>query len=98
MFEDLRYGTYYIKELKAPKGYEKSDKILKLEINDKGVFVDGNEIQEKDEIYNFEFENTPVKTPNTGDTSHIKLAAGILILSILGIILLAIKIFKNKKD
>lgn len=98
MFEDLRYGTYYIKELKAPKGYEKSDKILKLEINDKGVFVDGNEIQEKDEIYNFEFENTPVKTPNTGDTSHIKLVAGILILSILGIILLAIKIFKNKKD
>ena len=98
LFDDLRYGTYYIKELSAPKGYEKSDKIVKVEINDKGVFVDGKGIEEKENIYNFEFENAPIETPNTGDESHIKLIAGIMILSILGIILLAIKLYKKNKD
>ena len=33
-FEDLRYGTYYVKEISAPKGYQKSDKVVKVEIND----------------------------------------------------------------
>lgn len=98
LFDDLRYGTYYIKEITAPKGYEKSDKIVKVEINDKGVFVDGIEIKDNENIYNFEFENAPIETPNTGDTSHIRLAAGIIILSILGLILLVIKLFKNKKN
>lgn len=44
------------------------------------------------------FENAPIETPNTGDESHIKLIAGIMILSILGIILLAIKLYKKNKD
>ncbi len=64
-FKDLRYGIFYIKELKEPKGYVKSDKVLKLEINDKGVFLDDTQIELKDSIYSFEFENMPVETPNT---------------------------------
>lgn len=64
-FEDLRYGIYYIKELKAPKGYVLSDKIVKVEINEEGVFVDNNLIEEKDEVYSFIFENAPIETPNT---------------------------------
>ena len=31
-FEDLRYGTYYIKETKAPWGYQLSDKAVKVEM------------------------------------------------------------------
>ena len=38
-FEDLRYGTFFVKELKAPNGYELSDRVAKVEINDKGVFM-----------------------------------------------------------
>ena len=98
LFDDVRYGTYYIKEITAPKGYEKSDKVVKVEINDKGVFVDDKEISEKDNIYNFEFENAPIETPNTGDNSHLKLIGGVMILSLLGLILLAIKLFKKDKD
>lgn len=64
-FEDLRYGTFYIKETKSPNGYELSNRIAKVEINDKGVFVDGIEIQEKDEVYSFEFENQKIETPKT---------------------------------
>ena len=98
LFDDVRYGTYYIKEITAPKGYEKSDKVVKVEINDKGVFVDDKELEEKENIYNFEFENSPIETPNTGDTSHLRLIAGIMILSLLGLVLLAIKLFKKDKD
>ena len=98
LFDDLRFGIYYVKEITAPKGYNKSDKIIKIEINDKGVFADDKEIEEKENIYNFEFENAPIETPNTGDESHIKLIAGIMILSILGIVLLAIKLYKKNKD
>ncbi len=64
-FEDLRYGTFYIKELKSPKDYELSNRVAKVEINDKGVFVDGVEIQEENTVYSFEFENQKIETPKT---------------------------------
>ncbi len=64
-FEDLRYGTYHIKEINAPKGYKLSDKITKVEINDKGVFADNIELAEQDEVYSFEFENEKIETPKT---------------------------------
>ncbi|WP_148629473.1 SpaA isopeptide-forming pilin-related protein, partial [Bacillus sp. E214] len=32
-FTDVRYGTYYFKEIKAPEGYQLSDKITKIEVN-----------------------------------------------------------------
>ena len=96
-FKDLRYGTYYIKELKAPDGYELSNRIAKVEINDKGIFVDDNQVEEKDSTIEFNFENKHIELPKTGDTTHIKLAAGIIILSILGIIYVIIKFFMNRK-
>ena len=48
VFEGLRFRTYYIKDSKQPNGYQLSDEVLKLEINDKGVFIDNTEIEEKD--------------------------------------------------
>ena len=95
-FKDLRYGTYYIKELKAPDGYELSSRVAKVEINDKGIFVDNSQVEEKDGTIEFNFENKHIEIPKTGDNSHIKLAVGIIILSILGLALLFIKLFKNK--
>ena len=95
-FKDLKYGTYYIKELKAPDGYELSSRVAKVEINDKGIFVDDNKIEEKDSTIEFNFENKHIEIPKTGDNTHIKLAVGIIILSILGLALLFIKLFKNK--
>ena len=64
-FEDMRFGTFYIKELKSPKNYELSNRVAKVEINDKGVFVDGTEIQEENTVYSFEFENQKIETPKT---------------------------------
>ena len=99
VFEDLRYGTYYIKETKSPSGYELSDKIVKLEINDNGVFVDGTLIEEKDSVYGFEFENTEIEVPNTGDSRYTKILifiGGISAISLIGIVVYDYKKRKNK--
>ena len=99
LFEELRYGTYYIKETKAPKGYELSNRVAKVEINDKGIFVDDEKVEEKDGTIEFTFENKKIDVPKTGDNSHIELLAGIAILSLLGITYVVIrKNKKNKKD
>ncbi len=95
-FEDLRYGTFYIKEIKAPNGYELSNRIAKVEINDKGVFVDGIEIKEDNSIYSFEFENQKIETPKTGDTRNILLALMIFVISLIGLVILVVTKLKNK--
>lgn len=94
-FEDLRYGTFYIKELKSPKDYELSNRIAKVEINDKGVFVDDVEIQEENKVYSFEFENQKIETPKTGDTRNILLAVTISIISFIGLAVIVIRKFKK---
>ena len=98
LFEDLRYGTYFIKEIQAPKGYELSDKVVKIEINDKGMFIDNEQAEELDNTITFEFENKKIEVPQTGDNSHIRLALGILLLATLGLAYLGIKIYKSHKD
>ena len=98
LFEDLRYGTYFIKEIQAPKGYELSDRVVKIEINDKGMFIDDEQAEELDNTVTFEFENKKIEVPQTGDNSHIRLALGILLLATLGLAYLGIKIYKSHKD
>lgn len=94
-FKDLRYGTYYVKENTAPEGYQKSDKIVKIEINDEGIFVDGNKIEkDENEVYSFEFEDQMIETSKTGDESHLKLWIGLFVVSF---IILAILIYKFLK-
>ena len=97
-FKDLRYGTYYIKEVSAPKGYELSDKIAKVEINDKGIFVDDTQMTETDDTITFDFENKKIETPKTGDNSAVRLALGVMLLAFLGIAWVVIKIFKKKDN
>lgn len=96
-FEDLRYGVYYIKEIKAPKGYQLSDKILKLEINDKGVFLDGTELTEENDIYSFDFENTRIPKIQTGNEMNYTLLISSIIISLVGIGI-GIVVLKRKKQ
>ena len=96
LFNDLHYGIFYIKEVKAPKDYVLSDKIVKVEINNKGIFVDNAKVENDNDISFFEFTNIPVDTPDTGDNSNLALLiglSGILTLSIIGII-----VYKTKKE
>ena len=98
VFEELRYGIYYIKETKAPTDYELSNKIVKVEINDKGIFVDDEQVEEKENTIEFSFENKKIEVPKTGDESNLKLIGGIAILSMLGITYIIIHNRNKKKD
>ncbi|MBQ9298819.1 MAG: hypothetical protein IJ223_07365 [Clostridia bacterium] len=91
LFENLTYGIYYLKEIKAPMDYEISERIVKVEINENGIFVDDEQVEEIDNTIEFLFENTKLEVPKTGDESKIKLFAGIMILSLLGMIYIVIK-------
>ena len=100
IFEELRYGKYYIKELKAPAGYELSNKVVSIEINDNGVFADGNLIEENDSIYNINFENDIIEVPNTGDNRHtgiFALIGGLSAISLAGAVAYNNKKKNNKK-
>lgn len=97
LFEELRFGTYYIKEIKAPKDYELSNRVVKVEINDKGIFIDDVQAEEKDSTIEFTFENKKIEVPKTGDESKIKLFAGAILLSLLGIVYIIIKNHKKNK-
>ena len=98
-FEDLRYGTYFIKELSSPKSYEISDEVLKLEINDKGVFINDKEINSEDDAYSFEFENTKIEVPKTGGNIHSTILTGFAGLSVLLLATMGVnEIIKKRKD
>ena len=79
-FYGIRSGTYYIKELEAPKGYQLSDEVKK-------VVVDEN-LDGYGETYTFEYENTllPATIIRTGDTVSITGFAILSFVSVLGIV------------
>lgn len=96
LFEDLRYGTYYIKENKAPLGYSLSKQVVKVEINENGVFADGVSLEENEGIYSFEYYNTLLPIIQTGKEYTNQILFGIAIVS--SIIALAGIIILKKKN
>ena len=50
VFEDLDYGTYYIKEVQGPKGYQFSDQQTKIEVGEEKAHVTFNHTNTKNEI------------------------------------------------
>ena len=96
-FEDLRFGTYYIKEIKAPKGYQLSDKIIKIEINDKGTFMDGELLNEENSICTFSYYNQQIPKIQTGNETNHLLLIGSVIISLLGFTTGIVVLKRNKK-
>lgn len=86
LFDELRYGTYYIKENKAPVGYKLSNQVVKIEINDKGVFADNVSLDEKEDIYSFEYYNSLLPTIQTGNETNYILLGGLAITSLIAIV------------
>lgn len=95
LFEDLRYGTYYIKEVAAPQGYGLSDEVVKVEINDKGVFANGVQMTEADDVYSFEYQNTLLPAVFTGDSNN-RTAMYITMAAIAVVFIVAMIIVKKK--
>ena len=67
VFDGLIYGTVYVKETKAPAGYQLSKEVIKVTINDNWVNGD-------DKLRTIIFPDRPLPTsggPNTGDHTDI---------------------------
>ena len=97
-FKDLRYGEYFIKEISAPNGYVLSDKVIKVKINDKGVFVASKNIEEKDSVYSFTFYNKPIPKIQTGNEMNYIILFGSVVISLIGIITGIVILKRNKKN
>lgn len=93
IFDDLKYGTYYIKEIQAPDGYLLSDKIIKIEINDKGVFADGELLEEDNSVCTFTYFNQQIPKIQTGNERSYPLLLSSLLISVLGLVF----VISNKK-
>ena len=64
-FKDITFGTtVYIKETKAPTGYELSDKVTEVTINDEWINKES-----RNRVIEITNRKIP-KTPNTGDNTH----------------------------
>ena len=91
-FKGISYGTYFIKEIEAPLGYVLSEEIVKVDINEDGVFVNGQKVEGENEVYSFVYYNDilPIDV-ETGDNSHTNFFIALLSSSILCLISLAME-------
>ena len=94
--EDLKAGTYYLKETKAPDGYNLLKKPVTITIDSEGkIYVDGSgEVNNGDvRVQN----NSGTLLPNTGGvgTTMIYLIGGVLVLGS-GVVLATKRRVKNK--
>lgn len=99
-FDKVGFGTYYIKETKAPQGYLLSDEVKK-------IVVDEN-LEGVGKVHSFIYENTlnPVSidfpsdkkkdNPKTGDSIMPFVAGTVMIVAVTGIV--AVYVFKRKKN
>ena len=97
-FDELKYGIYYIKEIEAPDAYQLSEKIVKIEINDKGIFVDGELLEENNSVCTFIYYNKLIPKIQTGNERNYPLLISCVLISLSGIILISKnKFFKSYK-
>ncbi len=79
----------------APLGYSLSKQIIKVEINENGVFADGVSLEENEGIYSLEYYNTLLPIIQTGKEYTNQILFGIAIVSSI-IALVGIIILKKK--
>lgn len=98
---NIRYGTWFIRETKAPEGYGLSDQVIKVELKDEGLFVDNVKVEvDENLVYSFTYQNTLLPVVQTGLDNNMPLYIVIGSLSLLGIvgIIYSITKKKNKKN
>lgn len=91
-FKNLRYGTYYIKETKAPTGYLLSKEVKKVVVDDK--------LENFGKTYSFIYQDTPMPTTGvkTGDDTDIQKFTALTGISGIVLLLCVIFILRKKKN
>ena len=73
------------------------DSMLHITFNDEGIFIDGEKIEKVNDKYTFEFYNTPVDTPKTGDNSNLALWASLLGIATITLVGMGVHECKKRK-
>lgn len=91
-FKNLRYGTYYIKETKAPTGYLLSKEVKKVVVDDK--------LENVGKTYSFIYQDTPMPTTGvkTGDGTDIKKFTALTGISGIVLLICVILILRKKRN
>lgn len=91
-FKNLRYGTYYIKETKAPTGYLLSKEVKKVVVDDK--------LENVGKTYSFIYQDTPMPTTGvkTGDGTDIQKFTALTGISGIVLLLCVILILRKEKN
>lgn len=68
----VHYGTFYIKETKAPEKYVLSDEMVKVSFTEDGFYINDKKVDlNENNAYSFIYKNTPVEDVNTGLKNHM---------------------------
>lgn len=98
----IPYGTWYIKETQAPKGYQLSTDIIIVTFNEDGFYLNHQQIETNDKNqYSFSFPNhaLPNHSTNTNDPTPLTFYLMICCLSSMTILyLLSSKRVKNRAN
>ena len=97
-FKDIRCSTVYIKETKAPSGYYLSDKVIKVELTEDEIIVDGNKLECDNSIVTFNYYNKQIPRVQTGNEMNYIILIGSIIISLLGLTTRLIILKRNKKN
>lgn len=81
--------------MKHQNGYQLSDKIVKVEINDEGVFINETKLEKIEDVYSFDFENKKIPKIQTGNEMNYILLISIVVISLLVIILGIVLLKRN---
>jgi len=95
---EVDYGITYIKETGAPMGYMLSDEVVKVEINDEGMYVNDSKVDPGDDlIYHYVYNNTLLGGAKTavGTNAGLLMAIGGASIVIVGIIAIKMKRKQN---
>lgn len=67
----VHYGTYYIKETKAPEKYILSDEMVKVAFTEDGFYINDKKVDlGENNTYSFIYKNKPMEETNTGVKTH----------------------------
>ena len=100
----IKYGHWFIREESAPTGYSISSEIVRVTLNDEGLFVNDNLVEtDEDLTYSIKYQNTLLpavkidKGVQTGYEANKTLYLIIGGVSLIGVITLTRSIIKKKK-
>lgn len=74
-----------------------SDKVIKVEIGDEGVFVDGELLEENDSVCEFTYSNKQIPKIQTGNEVNYVLLISSIVIS-LAVIIISTVVIKRKKQ